>query len=142
VVVLAGSVSKTLAPALRLAWLCLPSDSVAAATIARGMLDGGGPRLEEVALAELIASGAFDRHVRASRAHYRDKRAVLLEAIAAALPDARVRGIAAGLHVLLELPDGVEEAAVVERSAPIRSRPRWSSATACRPSASCARRSP
>jgi GntR family transcriptional regulator/MocR family aminotransferase len=116
VVVLAGSVSKTLAPALRLGWLCLPGEAVAAATIARGMLDGGGPRFEELALAELIASGAFDRHVRAARAHYREKRGALLEALATALPDARVRGIAAGLHVLLELPAGVEEAAVVERA--------------------------
>jgi GntR family transcriptional regulator/MocR family aminotransferase len=114
IVFLAGSVSKTLAPALRLGWLCLPEDAVAAAAIARGLLDGGGPRLEELALADLIASGAFDRHVRAARLHYREKRAVLLEAIAAALPEAQVRGIAAGLHVLLELPDGVEEAAVVQ----------------------------
>jgi len=116
VVVLAGSTSKTLAPALRLGWLCLPPDAVVAATIARGTFDGGGPRLEELALADLIASGAFDRHVRAARAHYREKRAALLEAIAAALPGARVRGIAAGLHVLLELPPGVEEAAAVERA--------------------------
>jgi GntR family transcriptional regulator/MocR family aminotransferase len=117
VVVLAGSVSKTLAPALRLAWLCLPPDAVAAATIARAGLDGGGPRLDELALAGLIASGAFDRHVRAARAHNREKRAVLLEALAAAMPDARVRGIEAGLHLLLELPPGVDEATVVERAA-------------------------
>jgi GntR family transcriptional regulator/MocR family aminotransferase len=52
--------------------------------------------------------------VRAARAHYREKRAVLLEAIAAALPEARVGGIAAGLHVLLELPPEVAEAPVVE----------------------------
>jgi GntR family transcriptional regulator / MocR family aminotransferase len=116
VVVLAGSVSKTLAPALRLGWLCMPGEAVAAATIARGMLDGGGPRLEELALADLIASGAFDRHVRAARARYREKREVLLEAIDAALPGARVRGIAAGLHVLLELPAEVDEATVVERA--------------------------
>jgi GntR family transcriptional regulator / MocR family aminotransferase len=117
VVVLAGSVSKTLAPALRLGWLCLPGELVAAATIARGMLDGGGPHLEELALAHLIASGAFDRHLRAARAHYREKRAALLEAIADALPGVRARGIAAGLHLLLELPAGVDEAAVVAGAA-------------------------
>ncbi len=117
VVVLAGSVSKTLAPALRLAWLCLPPAAVAAATIARAGFDGGGPRLDELALADLIASGAFDRHVRAARAHNREKRAALLEALAAALPDAQVRGIDAGLHILLELPAGVAEATVVERAA-------------------------
>jgi len=116
VVVLAGSVSKTLAPALRLGWLCLPDDAVAAAAIARGLLDGGGPRLDELALAELIASGAFDRHLRAARARYRDRRAALLAAIDAALPGARVCGIAAGLHVLLELPAGVDEATVIARA--------------------------
>jgi GntR family transcriptional regulator/MocR family aminotransferase len=117
VVVLAGSVSKTLAPALRLAWLVLPADAVAAATIARAAFDGGGPRFDELALADLIASGAFDRHVRAARAHNREKRAALLEALAAAMPEARVRGIDAGLHVLLELPAETDEAKVVERAA-------------------------
>jgi GntR family transcriptional regulator/MocR family aminotransferase len=117
VVVLAGTVSKTLAPALRLAWLCLPAEAVAAATIARASFDGGGPRLDELALADLIASGAFDRHLRAARSHNREKRAALLEAIATAMPEARVRGIDAGLHLVLELPPDVEEAAVVERAA-------------------------
>jgi GntR family transcriptional regulator / MocR family aminotransferase len=113
VVVLAGTVSKTLAPALRLGWLLLPTELVAPAIAARSIADGGGPRIDEWALADLVASGAFDRHVRAARQRYRGKRATLLEALAAALPGARVRGIAAGLHVVLELPAGVEEAAVV-----------------------------
>ncbi len=117
VVVLAGSVSKTLAPALRLGWLCLPAEAIAAAVLARASLDGGGARLEQLALAEVIASGAFDRHVRAARVRYREKRAALLAAIDADLPGAKVRGIAAGLHVLLELPPGADEAAVVERAA-------------------------
>jgi GntR family transcriptional regulator/MocR family aminotransferase len=116
VVVLAGTVSKTLAPALRLGWLLLPADLVAVAITARTMADGGGPRIEEWALAELIAGGGFDRHIRSARQRYRGKRAVLLEAISRALPGARVRGIAAGLHAVLELPGGVAEADVVARS--------------------------
>lgn len=116
VVVLAGSVSKTLAPALRLGWLLMPAELVPLAIGARAMADGGGPRLDEWALAELIAGGAFDRHVRAARQRYRAKRAVLLEALADALPDARVRGIAAGLHVVLELPPGVSEERVIARA--------------------------
>lgn len=116
VVVLAGTVSKTLAPALRLGWLLMPADLVPIAIAARTMADGGGPRIEEWALADLISSGAFDRHVRAARQRYRAKRAVLLEALATELPGARVRGIAAGLHVLLELPAGASETDVVERA--------------------------
>ncbi len=117
VVVLAGTVSKTLAPALRLGWLLLPADQAPIAITARTMADGGGPRIDEWALADLIAGGGFDRHVRAARQRYRAKRAILLEALATALPGARVRGIAAGLHCVLELPDGADEADVVARAA-------------------------
>ncbi|HET6998961.1 MAG TPA: PLP-dependent aminotransferase family protein [Solirubrobacterales bacterium] len=113
VVVLAGTVSKTLVPALRLGWLLLPAELVPIAITARTMADGGGPRIDEWALAELISSGAFDRHVRAARQHYRSKRGALLDALARAMPDARVRGIAAGLNVVLELPQGAAEADVV-----------------------------
>lgn len=113
VVVLAGTVSKTLAPALRLGWLVLPDRLVAEATMLRTIADGGGGRFEERALAELIAGGGFDRHLRAVRSRYRAKRALLLEAVAATAPGLRVRGIAAGLHALLELPAGVEEEPVI-----------------------------
>lgn len=116
VVVLAGTVSKTLAPALRLGWLLLPAEQAPLAVTARAMADGGGPRIDEWALADLIASGGFDRHVRAARQRYRAKRATLLEALAAAMPKAGVRGIAAGLHCVLELPAGTAEAEVVERA--------------------------
>jgi GntR family transcriptional regulator / MocR family aminotransferase len=116
VVVLAGTTSKTLAPALRLGWLLLPPDLVATAITSRAMADGGGPRIEEWALADLIASGAFDRHLRGARQRYRAKREALLDAVATSLPGARVRGIAAGLHAVLELPQGVDEAQAVENA--------------------------
>ncbi|HEX8051340.1 MAG TPA: PLP-dependent aminotransferase family protein, partial [Solirubrobacterales bacterium] len=113
VVVLAGSVSKTLAPTLRLGWLCLPGDRVTEAMALRASFDGGGPRFTEIAFAELLASGAFDRHVRASRQRYRAKRSLLLEAVAESLPDARLRGIAGGLHAVLELPPPIDENEVI-----------------------------
>jgi GntR family transcriptional regulator/MocR family aminotransferase len=113
VVVLAGSVSKTLAPTLRLGWLCPPGDRVAEAMALRAAFDGGGPRFTEIAFAELLASGAFDRHVRTSRQRYRAKRALLLDAVAEALPDARLRGVAGGLHAVLELPAGSDEREVI-----------------------------
>ncbi len=113
VVVLAGTVSKTLAPALRLGWLLLPGELVAPAVVGRASADSGGPRIEEWALADLLASGAFERHLRVVRQRYREKRALLLAELAVALPAARVRGVAAGLHALLELPPGSDERAVV-----------------------------
>lgn len=113
VVVLAGSVSKTLAPTLRLGWLCLPGDRVSEAMALRATFDGGGPRFMEIAFAELLSSGSFDRHLRACRQRYRAKRSLLLDAVATELPAARLGGIAGGLHAVLELPPGTDEKAVV-----------------------------
>jgi GntR family transcriptional regulator / MocR family aminotransferase len=113
VIVLAGTVSKTLAPALRLGWLLLPSHLVGDAVTLRAAADGGGPRIEELALAELIAGGGFDRHLRAARNRYRVKRELLIGEVESKMPAVRVRGIAAGLHAVLELPEEVEEEAVV-----------------------------
>jgi GntR family transcriptional regulator / MocR family aminotransferase len=117
VVVLAGSVSKTLAPTLRLGWLCLPGDLAAEATALRAALDGGGTRFIELAFADLLSSGAFDRHIRATRQRYRGKRALLLDAVASELPDAGLGGIAGGLHAVLELPPGSDEKGVTAAAA-------------------------
>ncbi|MEV6876444.1 PLP-dependent aminotransferase family protein [Amycolatopsis sp. NPDC051128] len=106
-VVYAGTASKTLAPAMRLAWLVLPRSLVE--PVRAAMADSGSrpALLNQLTLAELIGSGAYDQHVRRCRAEYRARRARLL----AALPDTmRPRGIAAGLHLLLMLPpDGPTE---------------------------------
>ncbi|MCR6489440.1 PLP-dependent aminotransferase family protein [Amycolatopsis sp. OK19-0408] len=107
-VVYAGTASKTLAPALRLAWLVLPRSLVE--PVRAAMADSGSrPAVpDQLALAELIDSGAYDQHIRRSRAEYRTRRARLM----AALPDSvRPQGIPAGLHLLLRLPpDGPSEA--------------------------------
>jgi GntR family transcriptional regulator / MocR family aminotransferase len=112
-VIYAGTTSKTLAPGMRLAWLALPSSLLIAATERRGVADRFAPVLDQLALAELIDRGDFDRHVRKMRLRYRRRRDRLLAALARATPQLRVTGIAAGLHVVLELPAGLREAEVI-----------------------------
>lgn len=70
----------------------------------------------QLALAELITSGGFERHLRKVRARQRDRRDALLDAVRLHLPGTRVHGVAAGLHLLVGLPDGVDDAAVAERA--------------------------
>ncbi|MFD9890619.1 PLP-dependent aminotransferase family protein [Amycolatopsis sp. NPDC059027] len=110
-VVYAGTASKTLAPALRLAWLVLPRSLVE--PVRAAMLDSGTrpPVLHQLALAELIDSGGYDRQVRRRRTEYRTRRDKLL----AALPETVTpRGISAGLHLVLMLPeDGPTEMEVL-----------------------------
>jgi GntR family transcriptional regulator / MocR family aminotransferase len=112
-VVYAGSVSKTLAPGIRLGWLVLPghlAEPMAAAKIAA---DRGSPALEQLALADFISRGEFDRHLRRMRSVYRRRRDALLAALARHLPWLEPTGISAGLHLVTWLPPGLDEAAVV-----------------------------
>ncbi|HEV2241019.1 MAG TPA: PLP-dependent aminotransferase family protein [Streptosporangiaceae bacterium] len=112
-VVYAGSVSKTLAPGIRLGWLVLPgrlAEPMAAAKIAA---DRGSPALEQLALADLITRGEFDRHLRRMRSVYRRRRDALLAALSRHMPWLEPTGISAGLHLVTWLPPDLDEAAIV-----------------------------
>ncbi|MFD4030332.1 PLP-dependent aminotransferase family protein [Streptomyces sp. NPDC058637] len=111
-VVYLGTTSKSLAPALRLGWMVLPQDLVGEVNAAKGGTDWMSGVLDQLTLAEFIASGAYDRHVRSMRLRYRRRRDQLVEALAERAPGFRVSGIAAGLHAVLELPEGTEQAVV------------------------------
>jgi GntR family transcriptional regulator/MocR family aminotransferase len=104
-----GSVSKTLAPALRLGWLVVPPDLAEDAAQAKALLDFCSPVLDQLALQHLIEAGDYDRHVRRVRAIYHARRDRLSAALAERLPDLPVTGVSAGLHVLLELPPGLDD---------------------------------
>ena len=112
-VVYAGSVSKTLAPALRIGWIVLPAALADSAARRRARVDRGQPVLTQLTLADLIARGELDRHLRRTRRRYRDRRDALVTAVTRELPGARIDGIAAGLHALVRLPQGCDERATV-----------------------------
>ncbi|MGW7428357.1 MocR-like pyridoxine biosynthesis transcription factor PdxR [Streptomyces sp. NPDC054861] len=97
----AGSVSKLLAPALRLGWLLVPPRLAEAVTAAKRYADLGNPVLAQLVLARLMDSGELERHLRFVRRRHRRRRDVMLRAIAERLPGARVHGAAAGLHLMV-----------------------------------------
>jgi GntR family transcriptional regulator/MocR family aminotransferase len=104
-VVYAGSVSKTLAPALRLGWLVVPRCLLSAVVREKLLADRGTARIEQHAFADFLSRGELDRHLRRMRARYRGRRDALLAGLGEALPEATVLGVAAGLHVTVQLPD-------------------------------------
>ena len=117
-VVYAGTASKTLAPGLRLGWLVLPSALLEPIVAVRKVEDVHVPATDQIAFGELLASGAFERHVRRVRARYRARRDRLVELLAAKAPMVTPIGISAGLRVLLELPaDGLAGVELAARAA-------------------------
>ena len=114
--VLIGSVSKALAPGLRLGWIAAPPAITATLRRLRAETDLGSPMLEQHILARLIESGEYDRHIRAMRQRYRSRRDTLVDALARHIPGSRAHGVSAGQHLYIELPPDTDEEAVVARA--------------------------
>ncbi|MDL4814429.1 MocR-like pyridoxine biosynthesis transcription factor PdxR [Actinomadura opuntiae] len=116
-IVYCGTASKTLAPGLRLGWMVVPPRLVADVTAAKVLADRGSPVIDQLAFADFLTRGEFDRHLRRMRPVYRRRRDALLRALRTHLPDLEPAGVAAGQHVVAWLPPGLDEAAVVAAAA-------------------------
>jgi GntR family transcriptional regulator / MocR family aminotransferase len=117
-VIYVGTASKSLAPGLRLGWLSPPAALADKLIAAKEQLDRGTSILDQLTFAELIASGAFDRHVRRMRIHYRRRRDELARTLAATHPAIRLAGISAGLHATIYLPEpGLTEQQILAQAA-------------------------
>ncbi|HEX7131592.1 MAG TPA: PLP-dependent aminotransferase family protein [Iamia sp.] len=113
-VIYCGTASKSFAPGLRLSWCVLPAALVDAGAAVLASI--GGPSVsvvEQLALADLLRSGRYDRQVRRIRSEYRRRRDQLVTAVGREVPSIRVEGVDAGLKALLRLPAGVDETEVV-----------------------------
>ncbi|MCA6092977.1 PLP-dependent aminotransferase family protein [Streptomyces sp. SCA3-4] len=111
-VVYCGTASKALAPGVRLGWLVLPDHLLGDVLELKRPGEYGLSALDQLTLADFIETGAYDRHVRSMRLRYRRRRDQLVAALAERAPHVRVTGIAAGLHAVLELPQGTERTTV------------------------------
>jgi GntR family transcriptional regulator/MocR family aminotransferase len=115
-----GTVSKSIAPVLRLGWVVGPFALTSDLTQAKDVTDRGSPGLDQLALATLIEAGRYDRHLRKMRAKYAARRGVLLAELAARAPLVELTGLAAGFHAVAHLPSGAGEEDVI-RAARARS---------------------
>jgi len=116
-VVYGGTASKSLVPGLRLGWLALPVGLAGEVAAVKRETTRLNSSIDQLALAEFLTSGGYDRQVRRARLAYRQRRDRLVAALAREVPEVRVSGIAAGLHAVVELPDGVSEKDVIDRAA-------------------------
>jgi GntR family transcriptional regulator/MocR family aminotransferase len=105
-VIYCGTFAKSLFPAMRLGYLAVPPDLARAVASGKWLCDMGSSALLQRTLAHLMATGEYDRHIRRMQKQYRERRQALLAAVAHHFgATAQVEGSAAGLHVVLRLPD-------------------------------------
>ena len=115
-VALLGSMSQVLGPTVGIGWVVAPRRWVRAVR-AEHEIQLLPPALNQLALVQLMQSGAYDRHLRASRQRYRARRNALLDALGRYLPGYRVRGAEAGVQLLIELPPGTDQPAILRAAA-------------------------
>src|SRR3954469_3676553 len=108
-VVYIGGASKTVSPALRIGWMALPAHLVRPLEREKRFDDMGSPLLEQLAFARFVESGDFARYLRRVRPIYRRRRDATIEALDDLIPEAEWQGAAAGLHLWVRLPEGVDE---------------------------------
>ncbi len=108
-----GTVSKSLAPAVRLGWVLVPPAQADAVAVEKRVSDRGSSGLDQLAVAALLESGRYDRHLRRMRAVYARRRGVLIDSLARHAPGVRLTGLAAGFHAVAHLPESADERAVV-----------------------------
>ena len=117
-VIYIGTFSKVLFPALRLGYVVIPKDLVAAFSTARDAADIFSSTLYQVALTAFIRQGHFARHIRRMRMLYMERRKALVNAIETHMGDvAEVVGAEAGMHLVALLPAGVDDVSVSKEAA-------------------------
>jgi GntR family transcriptional regulator/MocR family aminotransferase len=117
-VALFGSLSKTLAPGLRIGWVVTPSAWTDALRSQYSWMAMPSV-LEQLTLAHFIETGGYDRQLRTLRRRYRLRRERLIKAIARHLPGFHISGAPAGIHVVVHLPAGLDGARVAMAARPL-----------------------
>ncbi|HKE51888.1 MAG TPA: PLP-dependent aminotransferase family protein, partial [Actinomycetes bacterium] len=118
-VIALGTLSKSLAPAVRFGWILCPADLAESIAEEKRQDDRGSPLLDQLTIATLIQSGRFDRQLRRMRTLYATRRQTLLSALARHAPEVTLTGLAAGFHAVAHLPNPADGTHSADESAVI-----------------------
>lgn len=116
-VIVMESLSKSIFPALRIGYLYCKGALADALELAKVRADVFTSTLTQRALWRFMTSPAYARHIRSSRALYRERRDAFMEALATAIPWSDLRPPAAGTNVWVNLPSRISTQAAFDECA-------------------------
>jgi len=117
-VIYLGTFSKVMFPALRLGYMVIPKDLVAAFAAARDATDTFSSTLYQLVMTDFIRQGHFARHIRRMRTLYMERYTVLVEALRRDVAaELEVVGTEAGMQLTALLPPGISDVAVSKEAA-------------------------
>ena len=118
VVIRLNSFSKMLAPGLRLGWISAVPAIVEQLTLLKQRIDPHTQNLAQLAVADLLQSGVFERHLAALRSEHRRRRDAMIDALRQRVPASSLRfGVPdGGLYLWCEFPANVRAAAVQDEA--------------------------
>jgi GntR family transcriptional regulator/MocR family aminotransferase len=115
-VIYLGTFSKTLFPGLRLGYAVVPAALVDGVNTILAGIERHGRQHEQMALASFMIEGRYTRHLSRMRKLYRERQQALRSALAERLPDLRIEGTEAGLHLVLRLPSSCDDVELARRA--------------------------
>ena len=117
-VIYLSTFSRCLAPGIRIAYMVLPQPLLTRYRARYGAYSCTVGRMEQLTLARFMQQGDFTRHLGRMRSEYKRRRTALTEALNRAFGEGRLQlaGLHTGIHLLLSLPEGPGEAAMVSRA--------------------------
>ncbi len=111
--------AKSLAPSLRIGYLVLPDGLMRCYRDMFSLYSSTVPSFEQYTLSEFMRTGAFERHISRSRKVYQSRRDALIFALRdefTGIPY-RVSGGEAGLHLILNVCNGMDEQTLIKAAA-------------------------
>lgn len=115
-VIYIGTFSRSIAPAIRMSYMVLPESLFEKYTETISFYSSSVPRIDQKIVNAFINEGYYERHLNKMRATYKNKKEALVNAIKKYGKSSRIIGDEAGIHILVEVNNGLSEAELVEQA--------------------------
>lgn len=111
-----GTLSKSIAPAIRVSYMVLPERLLEAYEQHAGFISSTVSRIDQTILEVFIRGGYYERHLNKMRALYKSKHDVLMEEMRKLSDICDVSGDRAGVHILVKFTNGMTEKEIIRRA--------------------------